>query len=79
MMEGIDNQLHKEMVKNQTDKMVSEMELLKDKLDVISKMDKDWFEEITKQEDYNKPIKIRKPFKLKFSEFLYKLKKVFGN
>lgn len=77
-MEETDFEMLKELSKNEMDKKVCEEELLREKIEAISKMDNKWFDEITKGEDYNKPIKMKKPFKLKWVEFWTKLGKIMG-
>lgn len=77
---NLDKQLTIELAKNKADEFVIKKELELAKQQFIDELDDSLGEEIRRQvlAEMNKPIKYKKPFKLKLKEFFNRINKVLG-
>lgn len=72
-----DKELMLELSKNKADEIIVKQELERNKNEFIKDIQTSLGQEI-KSGYYNKPIKYKKPFSVKFKEFIIKLKTVVG-
>ena len=76
----IDKEITLEIAKNKADEFVIKKELDLAKQQFINDLKNGLGEEIkTNFKDLNKPIKLKKPFRLKVKEFFKRISKVLGN
>lgn len=76
----IDKEITLEIAKNKADEFVIEKELDLAKQQFINDLKNGLGEEIkTNFKDLNKPIKLKKPFRLKVKEFFKRISRVLGN
>ena len=76
----IDKEITLEIAKNKADEFVIKKELDLAKQKFINDLKNGLGEEIkTNFKDLNKPIKLKKPFRLKVKEFFKRISKVLGN
>jgi hypothetical protein len=77
---NLDKELTLELAKNKADEFVIKKELDLAKQQLINDLKNGLGDEMkTDFKDLNKPIKLRKPFKLKVKEFFNRISKVLGN
>lgn len=77
---NLDKELTLELAKNKADEFVIKKELDLAKQQLINDLKNGLGDELkTDFKDLNKPIKLRKPFKLKVKEFFNRISKVLGN
>lgn len=77
---NIDKEITLEIAKNKADEFVIKKELDLAKQQFINDLKNGLGEEIkTNFKDLNKPIKLKKPFRLKVKEFFKRISKVLGN
>ena len=67
-----------EIAKNKADKIIVQKELEREKNVFINEINNGIGNEILTTEIVNKPIKIKKTFKTRFSKFKIRLKKILG-
>lgn len=76
----IDKEITLEIAKNKADEFVIKKELDLAKQQFINDLKNGLGEEIkTNFKDLNKPIKLKKPFRLKVKEFFKRISRVLGN
>jgi hypothetical protein len=77
----LDDELTMELAKNKADEFVIRKELDLAKQQLIDELDDGLGEEIRREilAEMNKPIKYKKPFRLKIKEFFDRISKVLGN
>jgi hypothetical protein len=76
----IDKEITLEIAKNKADEFVIKKELDLAKQQLINDLKNGLGEEIkTNFKDLNKPIKLKKPFRLKVKEFFKRISRVLGN
>jgi hypothetical protein len=73
-----DNEIAKEIAKNKADEIIAKKELDLAKQQLINDLNNGLGQEI-KINAINKPIRIKKPFKIKIREFFEKFNKTLGN
>lgn len=79
-MSNYTQEMEREINENKQDAVTAEVELQNAKYNFIEEIRNGLGDEIRKYNIYQKPIKYKKPFKLRFSEFLNKIKYViFGD
>lgn len=77
---NIDKEITLEIAKNKADEFVIKKELDLAKQQFINDLKNGLGEEIkTNFKDLNKPIKLKKPFRLKVKEFFKRISRVLGN
>lgn len=76
---NIDNELTEELMKLHQEEFVIKQELENNKKRFIDDLNNGLGEEIRNIKELNRPIKLRKPFKLKIREFFDRISKVLGN
>lgn len=76
---NIDNELTEELMKLHQEEFVIKQELENHKKRFIDDLNNGLGDEIRNIKELNKPIKLRKPFKLKIREFFDRISKVLGN
>ena len=75
-----DKEITIELAKNKADEFLIKKELDIAKQQFINELKNGLGEEIkTNNKDLNKPIKLKKPFKLKIRDFFRRISKVLGN
>jgi hypothetical protein len=75
-----DKEITIELAKNKADEFLIKKELDIAKQQFINELKNGLGEEIkTNTKDLNKPIKLKKPFKLKIKDFFRRISKVLGN
>ena len=72
-----DKELMIELSKNKADEIVVKQELEKSKNDFINEI-KYFIGDEIKSGYYNKPVKYKKPFRIKFNNFINRIKSVLG-
>lgn len=76
---NLDKELTLELAKNKADEFVIKKELDFAKQELINDLNNGLGEELkTNFKELNKPIKLRKPFRLKVKEFFNRISKVLG-
>lgn len=79
-MSNYTQEMEREINENKQDAVTAEVELQNAKYNFIEEIRNGLGDEIRKYNIYQKPIKYKKPFKLRLSEFLNKIKYViFGD
>ena len=76
---NIDNELTEELMKLHQEEFVIKQELENHKKRFIDDLNNGLGEEIRNIKELNRPIKLRKPFKMKIREFFDRISKVLGN
>ena len=76
---NIDKELTEELMKLHQEEFVIKQELENHKKRFIDDLNNGLGDEIRNIKELNKPIKLRKPFKLKMKEFFARISKVLGN
>lgn len=76
---NIDKELTEELMKLHQEEFVIKQELENHKKRFIDDLNNGLGDEIRNIKELNKPIKLRKPFKLKMNEFFARISKVLGN
>lgn len=76
---NIDNELTEELMKLHQEEFVIKQELENNKKRFIDDLNNGLGEEIRNIKELNRPIKLRKPFKMKIREFFDRISKVLGN
>jgi hypothetical protein len=77
---NLDKELTIELAKNKADEIIIKKELDLAKQQLINDLNNGLGQELkTNFKELNKPIRLRKPFKLKIKEFLNRISKVLGN
>lgn len=76
---NIDNELTEELMKLHQEEFVIKQELENHKKRFIDDLNNGLGDEIRNIKELNKPIKLRKPFKMRIREFFDRISKVLGN